>query len=393
TGWSGLPQYWKWSNDELVATADSSLDDNTVLTHDRHFRDFEIEWEMKLEGEQANSGLQIRSQLTDPATFVAEGPQVDAGSDFWGSLYGEKTGEGMMSAADPAVIAQVVRQDDFNKFHVRCVGKHVTITLNGTVTTAGEFPTMADEGIIAWQLHGKRPMTARFRNMRIRDLSSTGNAGAGVQSTKSTVTTNEQVASTSKTVPKSPPGSVHSPRAQVSQETFHSFTVRNLTTLAAVSLSANREAKEFLSYTHSSGRYSFGGGPRRILSFRCRPDSGYRGAGAWFAVNDDWGSFLHILMQSNRRLGVYLESRQTSRIAEIPLSEKDLDVQDFELSFVPENNKLRLFVNRKEIRSLLLSGLIAKTATDGCQPVIVGPKGCKAEFTDAFAGTINGSAD
>ena len=43
----------------------------------------------------------------------------------------------------PAVVDKVLlKPAAFNEIYLRCVGKHITVTLNGTVTVDADFPTM-----------------------------------------------------------------------------------------------------------------------------------------------------------------------------------------------------------------------------------------------------------
>ena len=172
-GWRGRADLWRWDKGELVgSTAPNGLERfNSCLCSDRSYRDFEIEFEAKLQGTNPNSGLQIRSGTIDADNFVMAGPQVDIGGRLWGGLYGEQTG-GIMQAADEAAVNRIIQPDDWHSVTVRCVGRHVTITVNGTITVDDEFPTIAAEGILGWQLHRGEAMTARFRNIRIRELSS-----------------------------------------------------------------------------------------------------------------------------------------------------------------------------------------------------------------------------
>src|SRR5262249_44494795 len=103
-------------------------------------------------------------------TFAVGGPQCDIGQIYWGSLYGEHFG-GMMKAAPKDLVRKVLKEKDFNDYHIRCVGKRVTIKLNGETTVDDEFPKMPNEGIIAFQLHSGPPMEVTFRNIRFKDLS------------------------------------------------------------------------------------------------------------------------------------------------------------------------------------------------------------------------------
>ena len=89
---------------------------------------------------------------------------------------------GVMSPVAPATLSKLVKPDDFNDMTLKCVGSHVTITLNGTTTTDGDF-AIPDVGLLGWQLvsHGPAAET-RFRNVHLRDL--TKNAQPAPSGTK-----------------------------------------------------------------------------------------------------------------------------------------------------------------------------------------------------------------
>ncbi|HXG11432.1 MAG TPA: DUF1080 domain-containing protein [Gemmataceae bacterium] len=169
-GWEGLKQYWTYKDGALIGATPEGLKFNTFLCSKRKYRDFELKFQVRLKGGQGNSGVQIRSEVFDRDKFAVRGPQCDIGAQYWGSLYGEHFG-GMMQAADPKVVAKVLKKDDFNDYHIRCVGKHVTIKLNGETTVDADFPKMPDEGIIAFQLHAGPPMEVTFRNLQFKELS------------------------------------------------------------------------------------------------------------------------------------------------------------------------------------------------------------------------------
>jgi hypothetical protein len=124
-----------------------------------------------------DSGVQIRSKIITPKTFTVAGPQGVMAEGFWGSLYGELFGNGgkgeMMKAAPKARVANAItNKGDFVDYYIKCVGKHVTIRLNGLTTVDDDFPTMPAEGIIALQLHRGGPMEVTFRNIQFMALSS-----------------------------------------------------------------------------------------------------------------------------------------------------------------------------------------------------------------------------
>jgi hypothetical protein len=179
TGWQGLDKYWSVKDGAIVGSSfPDGLKFNTFLCSKRPYRDFELKFKVRLTGgAHANSGVQIRSEIFDKETLAVRGPQCDMGQIYWASLYGEHFGGkkpnqgGMMQAANAEVVKKVLKPDDFNDYHIRCVGKRVTIQLNGVTTVDGEFPTMPDSGIIAWQLHSsKLPMEVTFKDIEFKEI-------------------------------------------------------------------------------------------------------------------------------------------------------------------------------------------------------------------------------
>lgn len=170
TGWEGLSEFWSVQGGALVGRTQRTPGHNTFLCSKRAYRDFELRFQVRLADGVGNSGVQIRSRIVDPKKYIVAGPQCDIGEQYWGSLYGEKFG-GMMQAAPPDLVKKVVKPNDFNDYYIRCVGKHVTIKVNGETMVDGDFDRMPDEGVIAWQLHeGFQGMEVTFRNIVFQEL-------------------------------------------------------------------------------------------------------------------------------------------------------------------------------------------------------------------------------
>jgi hypothetical protein len=178
-GWEGLPQYWSVKNGAIVgSTFPNGLTFNTFLCSKKKYTDFELHFQVRLRGQgwTGNSGVQIRSKIRDSETdrkhFAVEGPQCDMGDMYWGSLYGEHFGGMMKAASMKAVKRALLKKDGFHDYSIKCVGKHVTIKLDGETTVDQEFPKLPDSGIIAWQLHeNKQPMEVIFKDIKFKDLS------------------------------------------------------------------------------------------------------------------------------------------------------------------------------------------------------------------------------
>ena len=168
-GWEGLTEYWTFKDGALIGATPEGLKFNTFLCSKKKYRDFELSFQVRLEGKTANSGVQIRSEIFDKEPFAVKGPQCDMGQIYWGSLYGEHFG-GMMKQAPADLVKKVLKENDFNDYYIKCVGKHVTIKLNGHTTVDDDFPKMPETGIIAWQLHAGAPMTATFRKIEFKEI-------------------------------------------------------------------------------------------------------------------------------------------------------------------------------------------------------------------------------
>ena len=173
-GWEGLMQFWSVKDGAIVGETKKDPGFNTFLCSKKKYKDFELSFQIRLKDGIGNSGVQIRSEILPEKKeeFAVRGPQCDIGQIFWGSLYGEHFG-GMMKQAPEKLVKKVLKEKDFNDYYIKCVGKHVTIKLNGETTVDGDFPKMADEGIIAWQIHsGFKTMEVTFKNIKFKDLSS-----------------------------------------------------------------------------------------------------------------------------------------------------------------------------------------------------------------------------
>jgi Domain of Unknown Function (DUF1080) len=175
-GWDGLTEYWSVKDGAIVGSTPKGLKFNTFLCSKRTYKDFELKFQVRLKNGDGNSGVQIRSELKNPKTFTVAGPQCDMAEGYWGTLYGELFGNGgkgapMKTASKDIVAKAITKKGEFVDYYIKCVGKHVTIKLNGLATVDDDFDQMPSEGIIAWQLHTGAPMEVTFRNIQFTDLS------------------------------------------------------------------------------------------------------------------------------------------------------------------------------------------------------------------------------
>jgi len=168
SGWRGLPGFWTVTANSVRANAArGSAKVNHYLCSPREYADFELNCQVLLRG--GNTGINVRSSFANAGEFQLRGPQVDMGQELWGSLYGELM-SGMMKAADPKIAASATKPGQYNDVSVRCVGKHVTIKINGETTVDDDFPQMAPSGLIGFQIHNGQGTDVEFRNIAIVEL-------------------------------------------------------------------------------------------------------------------------------------------------------------------------------------------------------------------------------
>lgn len=170
SGWEGLiKEYWSVKDGALVGFTPKDPGFNTFLCSKKTYKDFELSFKVRLKNGVGNSGVQIRSKVINPKRFAVGGPQCDIGAGYWGSLYGEAFG-GMMKAA-PKETQKAVKPKEFNDYSIRCVGKRVTIKVNGETTVDQEFEKLPAEGIIAFQLHsGYKSMEVTFKDIKFAEI-------------------------------------------------------------------------------------------------------------------------------------------------------------------------------------------------------------------------------
>jgi hypothetical protein len=164
-----------WTIDQSAITGEvpaSGISKNAFLFHARPLKNFQMDFEVRMV--RGNSGVQFRSQVGNAQSATSmTGPQVEiakGGPRAWASVIDEPKGEPSINA-DKALISRHLKPDDFNQMTLRCVGKHVVVSLNGKVIIDADYPSMPNEGYVGLQLHKGAPgMKIEFRNLRLREL-------------------------------------------------------------------------------------------------------------------------------------------------------------------------------------------------------------------------------
>ncbi|QEG34253.1 PVC-type heme-binding CxxCH protein [Bythopirellula goksoeyrii] len=163
TGWNGDEQLWSVENGEIVGRS-PGLEKNSFLFSDMAADDFELTLEVKLIGNEGNSGVQFRSQPFGERE--AKGYQADIGPDWWGKLY-EESGRALLWDKSGE---QFVKKGQWNQYKIVANGNHIQTWLNGNLCVDLEDPDGAHRGVFALQIHSGGPMEVRFRNLKLKVL-------------------------------------------------------------------------------------------------------------------------------------------------------------------------------------------------------------------------------
>lgn len=193
SGWEGEPGWWSVQDGAITGqtTADKSLKYPTYLFwRGGQPGDFELRAKYRLEGKDANSGINFRSKELPKGDVQGYQADLQRASPISGILY-ECNGRAIMTAqgqkvvidedgtrhvspiADAAAVRKAIKDDDWNEYVITAKGPQIVLTINGQVTSHvidREKGKAAAKGLITLQLHPGAPMKVQFKDLKVRDL-------------------------------------------------------------------------------------------------------------------------------------------------------------------------------------------------------------------------------
>ncbi|HWX18663.1 MAG TPA: DUF1080 domain-containing protein [Candidatus Binatia bacterium] len=200
-GWDGNRKLWSVKEGAITGqtTPENPATVNTFLVWTNGtVGDFELRCAFKLVPNNpqgfANSGIQYRSKILDPANWVVGGYQADmeAGPNYTGILYEERMPRQIMaqrgekvvwdkdckkqvvgSVGEAAAIEAGVRKGDWNDYIIIAKDNHLQQFINSkpTVDVTDDCEKLrATNGVLALQLHVGQPFTVQFKDIRIKKL-------------------------------------------------------------------------------------------------------------------------------------------------------------------------------------------------------------------------------
>jgi len=161
SGWKGDPAVFS-VEDGTIFGRTKGLERNAFLHSELELGDFRLVFEVRLDKDLGNSGMQLRSVPLENGEM--RGYQADIGLGWWGALY-EEEGRGLLSPA-PAADGRVFA-DGWNTYEIVAVGSRVMTAINGKPCVDIDDPAGARRGVLALQVHSGGPTTVRVRKLKL----------------------------------------------------------------------------------------------------------------------------------------------------------------------------------------------------------------------------------
>jgi hypothetical protein len=209
TGWDGLPGVWSVEEGAITGRnrAEAPIEGNTFLIwKEGTVGDFILRLKFRFQPvagaamARANSGVQYRSQVIDPAKKVVGGYQadMDGGGNYVGMLY-EERGRGILalptqkvrlsakpgepakakidvlgataSEAARAGLTAAVARGEWMDLALVVEGRRLRHSVNGVQTAEivdDDDVHRAASGVLALQVHAGEPMMVQFKEIRLK---------------------------------------------------------------------------------------------------------------------------------------------------------------------------------------------------------------------------------
>lgn len=175
-GWEGdTLKIWRIENGAIVGgSLSETVDHNYFLCTRKRYENFVIRLKFRLQGTEGfiNTGVQFRSKRAENPAYEMIGYQADLGEGYWGSLYDESRRNKTLIGPDSMLIKKILKSGDWNNYEVRCEGRRIRISLNGTQTIdySEADKSIPQEGIIGLQIHGGGKAQVAFRDIVLQEL-------------------------------------------------------------------------------------------------------------------------------------------------------------------------------------------------------------------------------
>ena len=171
-GWEGVNDFFRIEDQAIVAgSMKMPVPQNEFLCTIERYANFKLKLETKLVGEKTNAGIQFHTERI-PGDNEVIGYQADIGEGFWGGIYDESRRNKMLVRADPALIREILKVDDWNTYELEANGPNFRIAINGeqTVAYTEEDERIPLEGHICLQIHSGPPGEQWYKSIVLEEL-------------------------------------------------------------------------------------------------------------------------------------------------------------------------------------------------------------------------------
>jgi hypothetical protein len=173
-GWEGDTQKSFRIQDGAIVggSLEHPIPRNEFLCTTRTYKNFVLRLKFKLLGKGANAGVQFRTRRI-PDHHEVSGYQADMGDPgWWGCLYDESRRNRVLAQSNMDEINKVLKRDDWNEYEIRCEGKRIRLAINGlqSVDYTEADDAIAEDGVIAVQIHGGPPSEAWYKDITLEEL-------------------------------------------------------------------------------------------------------------------------------------------------------------------------------------------------------------------------------
>lgn len=171
-GWEGNLDAFRIEGAAIVGGSRTDpVPRNEYLCTKREYDDFELRLKFRVLGENANAGIQIRSERV-PGSNEMIGYQADVGMHYWGCLYDERRHK-LLTGPSTDEQDKIAKKDGWNDYVIRCEGRRIQLWLNGHRTVDYTEPdlTIPQRGVIGLQVHAGGPIEAWYKDITIEKLS------------------------------------------------------------------------------------------------------------------------------------------------------------------------------------------------------------------------------
>ena len=185
-GWEtpvGEEKWWQVKDGMIVGgSLEQKVPTNLFLSSARDFQNFELTFKIRLVKGVGfmNSGIQVRSSR-EPGKASMSGYQVDAGIGYWGDLYDEhRRNKKLTGPADPAALAKVVKDWEWNDYRIVCEGRRIRAWINGqpAVDFTETDPAIPLNGKLGLQVHSGGTLLVQLKDISITELPATPGAAS-----------------------------------------------------------------------------------------------------------------------------------------------------------------------------------------------------------------------